>query len=93
MNTFTEHLEMAQERLKAAEAELQAAKDEVNARIIELKSDSYDLTYREKEVLALVREGKSNKEIGWALHISTRTASFHVSSMLAKCGVQSRREL
>ena len=50
------------------------------------------LTRREAEVLALVAEGRSNGEIGQALFISTKTASVHVSSILAKLGVKSRTQ-
>lgn len=51
------------------------------------------LSRRQKEVLMLVREFKTNKEIALALNISTRTAKFHVSNLLVRCGVQSRAQL
>ena len=50
------------------------------------------LTAREAEVLALVAEGRSNGEIGRVLFISTKTASVHVSNILAKLGAASRGE-
>ena len=50
------------------------------------------LTPREIEVLQLVAAGRSNGEIGSALFISTKTASVHVSNILAKLGVSSRGE-
>ncbi|MFQ6172528.1 helix-turn-helix transcriptional regulator [Oryzobacter sp. R7] len=50
------------------------------------------LTARESEVLALLAEGRSNGEIGRALFISTKTASVHVSNILAKLGASSRGE-
>lgn len=50
------------------------------------------LTAREAEVLALLAEGRSNGEIGRALFISTKTASVHVSNILAKLGASSRGE-
>ncbi len=50
------------------------------------------LTRREAEVLALLAQGRSNGDIGHALFISTKTASVHVSSILAKLGVASRGE-
>ena len=50
------------------------------------------LTRRELEVLALVAEGRSNRQIGDALFISAKTASVHVSNILAKLGVASRVE-
>ncbi|MFP5283720.1 MAG: helix-turn-helix domain-containing protein [Actinomycetes bacterium] len=51
-----------------------------------------ELTPREVEVLTLVAEGRSNGEIGAALFISTKTASVHVSNILAKLGVGGRGE-
>ena len=50
------------------------------------------LTAREAEVLALLAEGRSNGEVGRALFISTKTASVHVSNILAKLGAASRGE-
>jgi DNA-binding CsgD family transcriptional regulator len=50
------------------------------------------LTTRELEVLALVAEGRSNRQIAEALFISAKTASVHVSNILAKLGVGSRVE-
>ena len=51
------------------------------------------LTAREDEVAALVAEGCSNGEIGRRLFISTKTASVHVSNILAKLGMSSRAEI
>jgi DNA-binding CsgD family transcriptional regulator/tetratricopeptide (TPR) repeat protein len=48
------------------------------------------LTGREVEVLRLVAQGMSNNEIGEKLFISPKTASVHVSRILAKLGVNSR---
>jgi len=50
------------------------------------------LTEREAEVLRLVAAGKSNRQIGEELFISTKTVSVHVSNILAKLGVGSRGE-
>ncbi len=50
------------------------------------------LTPRERQVLALVAEGRSNAAIGRELFISTKTASVHVSNILAKLGVSGRTE-
>jgi DNA-binding CsgD family transcriptional regulator/tetratricopeptide (TPR) repeat protein len=50
------------------------------------------LTAREAEVLDLVAAGRSNRQIGEQLYISTKTASVHVSNILAKLGVGSRTE-
>ncbi|HYH49025.1 MAG TPA: AAA family ATPase [Acidimicrobiia bacterium] len=48
------------------------------------------LTARELDVLDLIVEGLTNREIGAALYISEKTASVHVSHILAKLGVRSR---
>jgi DNA-binding NarL/FixJ family response regulator len=51
------------------------------------------LTRREREVLQLLAEGKSNKEIGIALRISTKTAETHRARLMAKLHVHSIAEL
>ena len=48
------------------------------------------LTPREREVLRLVADGRSNKEIARALGITERTAKFHVTSLLNKLGAENR---
>ncbi len=50
------------------------------------------LTKREVEVVRLVAEGMSTKEIAQALSVSVRTVSFHVGNILEKLGVASRVE-
>ncbi len=50
------------------------------------------LTAREAEVLRLVADGRSNSQIAETLFISRKTASVHVSNILAKLGVSSRVE-
>ncbi|HEU4793300.1 MAG TPA: response regulator transcription factor [Nitrolancea sp.] len=50
------------------------------------------LTERETDVLRLLAEGKANKEIARLLGIGERTVKSHVSSILAKLGVQSRTQ-
>jgi non-specific serine/threonine protein kinase len=52
--------------------------------------DAVGLTKREREVLRLIVEGQSDKEIGEALFISHRTAMTHVLNILNKLGVNSR---
>ena len=52
--------------------------------------DGFGLTSREREVLQLVADGRSNNEIAERLVISRATASVHVSHILAKLGVPSR---
>jgi ATP/maltotriose-dependent transcriptional regulator MalT len=50
------------------------------------------LTRREREVLAMVAAGRSNPQISGELYMSRKTASAHVSRILAKLGVASRGE-
>lgn len=50
------------------------------------------LTPREREVLALLAEGASNKAIARALSVSVHTAKFHVSSLTEKLGASGRQE-
>jgi DNA-binding NarL/FixJ family response regulator len=50
------------------------------------------LTQRESEVLRALARGLANKEIGRLLEISEKTVKTHVSSVLAKLGVQSRTQ-
>jgi len=52
----------------------------------------YGLTGREREVLMLLAIGRSNSQIARALFISPKTASVHVSNILAKLGVTGRIE-
>jgi ATP/maltotriose-dependent transcriptional regulator MalT len=53
---------------------------------------SLGLTPREAQVLALVAEGRTNRQIGQALFITEGTAGVHVSRILAKLGVAGRGE-
>ena len=54
--------------------------------------DQLGLTRRELEVLRLVADGLSNRQIAEELFISAKTASVHVSNILAKLGVRTRVE-
>ncbi|MGY1634952.1 AAA family ATPase [Geodermatophilus sp. SYSU D01186] len=49
-------------------------------------------TPRETEVLRLLAQGRTNRQIGAELHISEKTASVHVSNILAKLGAGGRTE-
>jgi DNA-binding NarL/FixJ family response regulator len=50
------------------------------------------LTTREREVLRLLAAGRSNREIAAVLYIAPKTASVHVSNILAKLNANSRTE-
>ncbi len=51
-----------------------------------------DLTDREREILALIAEGMTNRQIGERLFLAEKTVKNYVSSLLAKLGVQSRTQ-
>ncbi len=53
---------------------------------------SYNLTPRELQVLQLMAQGLTNREIGEELVLSRSTVKFHVSSILSKMGVATRTE-
>jgi NarL family two-component system response regulator LiaR len=55
-------------------------------------SKRFKLTKREKEILSLMVEGLSNKEIANRLTLSTSTIQFHVTNILSKLGVSKRTE-
>ena len=56
-------------------------------------TDQAQLSRRENEVCGLLLENLSNREIASRLHVSERTAKFHVSNLLAKCGLRRRADL
>jgi DNA-binding NarL/FixJ family response regulator len=58
----------------------------------EVRGDGLGLSAREHEVLALLAEGRTNREIATLLYISPKTVSVHVSNILAKLGVSGRVE-
>ncbi|MDQ2934222.1 MAG: response regulator transcription factor [Chloroflexota bacterium] len=75
------HLDPAVARLLAQR--MRARRDE---RLVE------PLTQREREVLAQLAKGASNKEIAYDLSITERTARTHVSNILGKLGLASRTQ-
>jgi ATP/maltotriose-dependent transcriptional regulator MalT len=69
-----------------------ALDDRAPARAEPSEIDALGLTERERAVLELVADGRTNREIGEALFMAEKTASVHVSRILAKLGVRSRVE-
>jgi DNA-binding NarL/FixJ family response regulator len=70
------------------------AMEQANPAIGGAGPDPYDaLTDREKQVLKLVAEGKSNKEVAEVLGISVKTAMSHREHVMEKLGVHNRTEL
>jgi DNA-binding NarL/FixJ family response regulator len=76
-------------RLAIAEPDAPAAEAESAP---ESPAEQLGLTPREHEVLLLVAAGRTNREIGAELFMSEKTASVHVSRILAKLGVGGRVE-
>ena len=58
----------------------------------QLAAPEEDLTPRELEVLALIMQGKTNREIADSLHISQATVRLHVSNILSKLNAANRTE-
>ena len=53
---------------------------------------AHGLTAREREVLVLVADGRTNEQIAVELFMSPKTASVHVSRIISKLGVANRTE-
>lgn len=67
------------------------ARIQLDEAVTEPTTDSPSLlTGRERQVLALVTAGRTNREIGATLYMSPKTASVHVTHILEKLGVRSR---
>ncbi|MGF1425691.1 ATP-binding protein [Kitasatospora sp. LaBMicrA B282] len=82
----------AAERLGARPLADRIAELTARERLTGAAVDRIGLTPRELEVLRLVAEGRSNREIGERLFISAKTAGVHVSNLLPKLGATSRTE-
>jgi DNA-binding CsgD family transcriptional regulator/tetratricopeptide (TPR) repeat protein len=57
-----------------------------------VRGDTFGLSAREREVLSLVAQGRTNREIGERLFISQKTVGVHVGNILAKLAVSGRVE-
>jgi DNA-binding CsgD family transcriptional regulator len=77
---------------KRARLELDGKRSEDATAGVGAGLEEFELTPRELEVLALVADGKTNPEIAADLYIAQKTASVHVSNILAKLGVRNRGE-
>jgi DNA-binding CsgD family transcriptional regulator len=78
----------ARGRIRLADVPAAASPERGEAEV----EDPFGLTQRERQVLELVARGATNREIGEELFMAEKTASVHVSRILAKLGVRSRTE-
>ena len=62
------------------------------ARSLDSRAPCSDLSAREREVLALIAQGRNNKEIGAALSITEGTVKCHVTMILSRLGVSDRTQ-
>ena len=78
----------------AAVGKVQLAPEVVALLLREFRSAAHSepLTAREKEVLCLLGQGQSNREIASALHLKEETVKTHVSKILSKIGARSRTQ-
>jgi DNA-binding NarL/FixJ family response regulator len=82
----------------AASAGLVVLDDAVKARLVGTRRSALaglpldPLTAREREVLALRAEGRSNRDVALALGIAERTAKFHVNAILEKLDADGHTE-
>ncbi|MBA3474206.1 MAG: response regulator transcription factor [Rubrobacter sp.] len=90
----TEADDLGQAIKAAADGQVQLAPEAATRLMREVRAPESPepLTERETEVLKLVARGKANKQISYALFIGEKTVKAHVSSILAKLGVQSRTQ-
>ncbi|MEZ4862050.1 MAG: two-component regulator propeller domain-containing protein [Caldilineaceae bacterium] len=83
--------------LPAAEAQNGAPKEPLTKTSVRNEETIYaqlqQLTARQREVLDLIIQGLTNKEIARELHITERTVKYHIGLILEQMGVQSRYEL
>lgn len=85
------------EAIRATQRRERVLESEVSDKLIHQKSYEAaqlheELTIREKEVLMLIAEGKSNQEIASELFITLKTVKTHVSNILSKLEVEDRTQ-
>jgi DNA-binding CsgD family transcriptional regulator len=68
------------------------AREVARGRYAHARQDALGLTARERQVLQLIDQGLSNREIATSLHRSERTVENHVAALLTKLGVSDRHE-
>jgi DNA-binding NarL/FixJ family response regulator len=84
--------EEASALVQRARLQLAGHADAIIAADEDVDEEPFGLTPRERQVLALIAEGATNRQIGAALFMAEKTASVHVSRILSKLGVHSRTQ-
>ncbi|GAA1137243.1 helix-turn-helix transcriptional regulator [Nesterenkonia lutea] len=89
---------LADEQFEAAKnifAQLGAAPElsAVKSRLLSVAGRYTSLTPRERDMAYLISQGRTNREIAEGLFVSVKTVEYHVSNLLPKLGMTSRREL
>ena len=72
--------------------EPEVAEDEIAALPQTLKPNGYGLTGRQNEVLQLIADGLTDKEIALQMSVSRFTVNVHVRAIMERLGVRSRTE-
>jgi DNA-binding NarL/FixJ family response regulator len=75
-----------------ARIDLEASAAPAPVAVVETPRDPFGLTPRERDVLPLIVQGRTNRQIAETLFISENTAGVHVSNILGKLGVSTRTE-
>ncbi|MFL5769149.1 MAG: response regulator transcription factor, partial [Chloroflexota bacterium] len=75
-----------------ARIDVEAVAEPEPAPAVESPQDPFGLTPRERDVLPLIVQGRTNRQIAETLFISESTAGVHVSNIMAKLGARSRAE-
>lgn len=78
-------------RMRQSLEELATATDDKGEE--KLHVENYNLTERQLEIIKLVREGKTNKEIGAELFISENTVKYHLKIIYNALGIENRWDL